>query len=75
MSGGGGVSGLGVRGWYFQHALRQTPQGQIPLLGKMATAADGTHPTGKHSCFKYHFIAFFLCNSTCVTTRCNPGLA
>ena len=27
-----------------QHALRQTPSGE------MATAADGTHPTGMHSC-------------------------
>ena len=29
----------------FQHALRQTPPGE------MATAADGTHPTGMHSCW------------------------
>ena len=28
-----------------QHALRQTPPGETP------TAADGTHPTGMHSCF------------------------
>ena len=28
-----------------QHALRQTPPGE------MATAADGTHPTGMHSSF------------------------
>ena len=27
-----------------QHALRQTPPGET------ATAADGTHPTGMHSC-------------------------
>ena len=29
-----------------QHALRQTPPGET------ATAADGTHPTGMHFCFK-----------------------
>ena len=39
--------GLGVQaqGGVSQHALRQTPPQQ------MATAADGTHPTGMHSCF------------------------
>ena len=31
--------------------LRQTPP---PL--QTATAADGTHPTGMHSCFFFHFI-------------------
>ena len=30
-----------------QHALRQTPH---PPPGETATAADGTHPTGMHSC-------------------------
>ena len=40
----GGVPGP-QGGWLvFQHALRQTPPGE------MATAADGTHPTGMHSC-------------------------
>ena len=39
---GGGVPGPGEL--VFQHALRQIPP------GKMATAADGTHPTGMHSC-------------------------
>ena len=29
-----------------QHAMRQTP----PPPGETATAADGTHPTGMHSC-------------------------
>ena len=36
---------------------RQTPPGQIPPFrldkppsGRTATAADGTHPTGMHSC-------------------------
>ena len=41
-SGGGAWSGGGV---VSQHALRQTPPGET------ATAADGTHPTGMHSCF------------------------
>ena len=33
-----------LRGGASQHALRQTPPGET------ATAADGTHPTGMHSC-------------------------
>ena len=38
---------------------RQTPR-QTPLLGqtlplKTATAVDGVHPTGMHSCYKYDF--------------------
>ena len=45
-SGGGGVCSWGVcfEGLVSQHALRQTPPGE------MATAADGMHPTGMHSC-------------------------
>ena len=46
--GPGGVSapgGLLPGGLVSQHALRQTPS-----LGETATAADGTHPTGMHSC-------------------------
>ena len=47
----GGMSSWGGGAWsgglVSQHALRQTP------LGEMATAADGTHPTGMHSCFKW----------------------
>ena len=39
-----GVPGLG--GLVSQHVLRQTPS----PLGETATAADGTHPTGMHSC-------------------------
>ena len=39
-----GVPGPG--GLVSQHALRQTP---LPP-GETATAADGTHPTGIHSC-------------------------
>ena len=38
----GGVPGPG--GLVFQHALTQTTPGET------ATAADGTHPTGMHSC-------------------------
>ena len=41
-----GVSGPG--GLVSQHALRQ-----IPPLAEMATAADGTHPTGMHSYFQF----------------------
>ena len=38
------------RGCVLQHALRQTP----PPPQQTATAADGTYPTGMHSCFKLH---------------------
>ena len=38
----GGMSGPGRA--VSQHALRQNP------LGETATAVDGTHPTGMHSC-------------------------
>ena len=41
---GGGCPGPGPRVCVSQHALRQTPPQQT------ATAADGTHPTGMHSC-------------------------
>ena len=39
-----GVQDQVWEGCVSQHALRQTPQ-------QTATAADGTHPTGMHSCF------------------------
>ena len=26
------------------------------VAGEMATAADGTHPTGMHSCYKFYWI-------------------
>ena len=49
--GGGGSGRMGAWSWgglrgglVSQHALTQTPPGE------MATAADGTHPTGMHSC-------------------------
>ena len=38
--------GVCSRGVVSQHALRQTPPPR-----ETATAADGTHPTGMHSCF------------------------
>ena len=34
------------------HALRQTPP-----PGETATAADGTHPTGKHPCSRFIFFS------------------
>ena len=47
--GGGGVS---------QHALCQTPPHPT------ATAADGTHPTGMHSCFTlWELICTLFCYS------------
>ena len=51
MPGPGGVCSQGVSGpggLVSQHALRQ-----IPPLAEMATAADGTHPTGMHSYFQF----------------------
>ena len=52
---GGGGRGvcLQVRGVYTplgRHPLRQTPPGQTPPPKETASAADGTHPTGIHSC-------------------------
>ena len=42
-----GPEGSAPRGMLVsQHALRQTPPGET------ATAADGTHPTGMHSCLR-----------------------
>ena len=37
-----------------QDALRQTPLPQ----GETATAADGTHPTGMHSCCYYIYYIY-----------------
>ena len=48
----GGCPGPG--GGLSKHALRQTPPQQ------MATAADGTHSTGIHSCLIIFFIKFGL---------------
>ena len=55
---GGGVPGPGGLLWgvpgpgglVSQHALRQTPPGETP------TAADGTLPTGMHSCFTWQYL-------------------
>ena len=43
---------LGPGGLVSQHALRQTPPSPER---ETATAADGTHPTGMHSCFSYMY--------------------
>ena len=56
-TGGGGVHPLG------RHPLRQTtppPPGRPPPWGRhsapeTATTADGTHPTGMHSCYLCHY--------------------
>ena len=46
------------RGWCVLHPPRQTPPGKTPPRQnhhpprpETATASDGTHPTGAHSCF------------------------
>ena len=74
VSGEGGMHGKGgvVKGtcvarghawhlWWGRHAW----QGAC-VAGETATAEDGTHPTGMHSCFNqfYSFFTlhFFLCN-------------
>ena len=60
----GGVPGLGVCVLVSQHALGQTPYPP----GEMATAADGMHPTGMHSCFDiFYFARRFL--SSLLTTQ------
>ena len=49
---GGGVS-QHARGRVLLDPPGQTPPRHTPLpTPKLATAADGTHPTGMHSCFK-----------------------
>ena len=47
-----GVPGPG--GLVSQHALRQTP------LEGTATAVDGTHPTGMHSCLARYFAENYM---------------
>ena len=65
----GGVSALMPAG--IQPPLGRHPSGQIPPQADtplrsacweihMATAADGTHPTGMHSCCYLQFGSFFL---------------
>ena len=34
----------------------QTPRDRTPPSRETATAADGTHPTGMHSCFNFTFL-------------------
>ena len=55
--GGSAPRGVPGPGWgvVSQHALRQTPPGET------ATAADGTHPTGMHSCSGILFDMNFFC--------------
>ena len=54
LRGGSAPGGVCSGGVVSQHALRQTPP-----PGETATAADGTHPTGMHSCLCY-FRAYCL---------------
>ena len=42
------------------HPQGDTPSGQTPLSPGTATSADGTHPTGMHSCFEIDFIHICL---------------
>ena len=44
----------GPGGLVSQHALRQIP------LGETTTAADGTHPTGMHSCCLNIYTSYFF---------------
>ena len=53
----GGCLVRGVCSWgrlVSQHAVRQSP------LGETATATDGTHATGMHSCFLVNFFIRFI---------------
>ena len=50
-----------------RHPPEQAPQHPPPPVAETATAADGTHPTGMHSCGIYIFnslssaLVFFIC--------------
>ena len=48
----GGMHGRGEHVWH---------EGAC-MAGEMATAADGTYPTGMHSCLKLFFYQFKLCH-------------
>ena len=50
MGGGACVAGCVCGGGGWVHAW----QGPC-IAGEMATAADGTHPTGMHSCYYYEW--------------------
>ena len=41
-----------------QCTLGYTPRADTPTPQQTATAADGTHPTGMHSCFQFNFAVF-----------------
>ena len=47
---GGDVHPLGGHPAWVDIPWADTPLGQTPPLFEMASAADGTHPTGMHSC-------------------------
>ena len=49
-SGPGGVGGSGPRGSLVPGGVGIPACTEADPLGEMATAADGTHPTGMHSC-------------------------
>ena len=50
QGGGGGMHGRGCA-WQKGHAWQGGMRGRgVCMAGEMATAADGTHPTGMHSC-------------------------
>ena len=49
-----------------------TPQEQISP--ETATVADGTHPTGMHSCLISIYFVYFLCTSKCKTSRSKETL-
>ena len=62
----GGVPGLRGSAWgglVSQHALRQTPPGET------TAGADGTHPTGMHSCFLCKFIEMYDSESALLVIR------
>ena len=61
MHGERGVCGKGGHAW--QGALAWCREGdcawqEVCMAGEMATAADGTHPTGMHFCFPCSSIKF-----------------
>ena len=53
-----------------QHALGQTAPPARHHLGQTATAADGTHPTGMHSCFHLNL----TCDLSSIIFRDNNDL-
>ena len=57
------VRGVCSGGLISQNALRQTPPGD------MTAGADGTHPTGMHSCFLCKFIEMYHSESALLVLR------